>query len=108
LTDSRETGVSGASAFTIAIDGHGHPAQPALLGIGSEDLRLRAQALRHGLPVWRCIRHGIVHAQGVGPIIQALPEALEHSCVLPWLIIAVILSPISREPAPTDSRQLRS
>jgi hypothetical protein len=50
LADNGEIGVSGASAFTIEIDEHDHPTQPALLGTGSEDFQLRAQGLRHDLP----------------------------------------------------------
>src|SRR6516164_7240391 len=50
----------------------------------------------------------IVHAGGVGPFVYALPKALEHRCALLCSIIALILSPVSREPAPRDSRRLRS
>src|SRR5690349_7351292 len=50
----------------------------------------------------------IVHAECLGPFIHALPKALEHRCALLQLIIAVTLSPVSREPALTDSRQRRS
>jgi hypothetical protein len=37
----------------------------------------------------------IVHAEGLGPVIQALPKALEHRCALLWLIVPVILLPVS-------------
>src|SRR5690242_432386 len=50
----------------------------------------------------------IVHAEGVGPFVYALPKALEHRCALLCSIIALILSAVSREPAPMVSRRLRS
>jgi hypothetical protein len=37
----------------------------------------------------------IVHAEGVGPFIYALPKVLEYRCALLWLIVPVILSLIS-------------
>jgi hypothetical protein len=43
----------------------------------------------------RVVAARIVHGQGLGPVTQALPKALEHRCALLWLIVPVILSPVS-------------